>query len=123
MSIIPQSNNTKKATPTLVSKMAKSIILKKLASIELGSLTLYVDGKKYEFGNAGHPDYPDAVINVKDMRVFSHMILDGDPAAGKSYIDGWWTSDNLLDVLSLFALNQDTLFGFKFGICLLKPLI
>jgi cyclopropane-fatty-acyl-phospholipid synthase len=119
MSIIPQSKQKKSSKASLLSRLAKSILLKKLASIEIGSLTIHVEGEIHNFGHSNVENEPDAVIYIQDMRVFSCLLLQGDPAAGTAYIDGWWQTDNLLDVLTLFTLNQDTLFKFKDGFSML----
>lgn len=119
MSIIPKTSKPRKAAANLLSHLAKSILLKQLSAIQRGSLTLHIDAKVYQFGVHGDQAYPDAVIYVHDQRLFSSILLDGEPAAGKSYVDGWWSSDELLDVLSLFSLNQNALFKFKYGLGML----
>ncbi len=119
MSIIPKTSNNKKLAATLFSRIAKLILLKQLKAIKLGSLTLHDGDSTYQFGVQGNRNYPDAVIHIHDQRLFSSILLEGEPAAGKSYVDGWWSSDQLVDVLSLFSLNQNTLFKFKYGLGML----
>ena len=118
MSIIPQAKQKNPSKTSLLSRLAKSILLKKLTSLEVGLLTIHVDGEVYTFGQGGD-DQPAAIIRIKDMRVFSNLILQGDPAAGTTYIDDWWETDNLLNVLTIFTLNQSTLFKFKDGFSML----
>ena len=119
MSIIPKTSNNKKLAATLFSRIAKLILLKQLKAIKLGTLTLHDGDSTYQFGVQGNRNYPDAVIHIHDQRLFSSILLEGEPAAGKSYVDGWWSSDQLVDVLSLFSLNQNTLFKFKYGLGML----
>ena len=118
MSILPQAKHKSSLYPSLLSRLAKSVLLKKLNSLEVGSLTIHIGDEVHRFGQGGD-DQPAAVIRIKDMRVFSSLILQGDPAAGTTYIDNWWETDNLLNVLTIFTLNQDTLLKFKDGFSML----
>lgn len=116
MSIIPKTKLSNRSTSTILSRIAKSILIKQLQAIKLGSLTLYVGDEVHQFGTPAKDQHPNAIIHVHDERLFSYILLDGEPAAGKSYVDGWWSSDQLLDVLRLFSLNQNALFKFKYGL-------
>ena len=118
MSIIPSSNNTfeNNLSITWLDQIAMSILLKKLERIQIGFLQVYVDEMIYEFGNSNDQATLHAVIRVNNVKAFQAIIRGGEPAAGKTYIDGWWQSDNLIEVLRLFTLNRNALFGFKFGL-------
>ena len=118
MSIIPSQNKTIQGTITSnwIDQLCMSALLKKLDNIKIGYLQLYVDDMIYEFGHAHCDSRIHAVIRVQDIRAFRTIVFGGEPAAGKTYIDGWWTSDDLIEVLRIFTVNRDTLFGFKHGI-------
>lgn len=118
MTIIPNQNRPFIATqsPQWLDQLCMSILLKKLDNIDIGYLQINVDDMAYEFGNRDCTSGLHATINVIDKRVFRAIVFGGEPAAGKTYIDDWWTSENLIDVLRIFTANRKTLFNFKHGI-------
>ena len=122
MSIIPNQNKTMQYnhSSNWLDQACMSLLLKKLDSIETGFLQLYVNEMVYEFGSIECASHIHAVIRIQDMRVFRHIVFYGEPAAGKTYIDGWWTSDDLIEVLRIFTINRNTLFGFKHGLASLS---
>jgi len=125
MSIIPDQNKNIQENDqgNWLDYIAMSALIKKLDNIKTGLLQVYANDMLYEFGNTNTKSDIHAVIRVQDMRVFKAIIAGGEPAAGKTYIDGWWTSDDLIEVLRLFAVNRNTLFGFKHGVASLAKTI
>jgi len=117
MSIIPKYNNTinKKANLRWHDELSKNILFSKLDQIGYGYLQIYVDGMVYDFGNKSMQKKLHAQIHVEDVRVFKAVLLGGEPAAGYSYTRGWWSSENLLNVVRLFTLNREVLFSIKSG--------
>ena len=118
MSIVPDSNNTLAGHMPIrwLDQLAMLIILKKLKKIESGFLQVFVNGMLYEFGHKNSQARLHAVIRINNLRTFTGMIYGGEPAAGKAYVDGWWTADDLINVLRLFTANRKALSGFEFGL-------
>ncbi|MDW3095455.1 MAG: cyclopropane-fatty-acyl-phospholipid synthase family protein [Gammaproteobacteria bacterium] len=125
MSIIPNQNKPIRENyrSNWLDDNAMSILLKKLENIQTGLLQVYANGMLYEFGNTNTKSEINAVIRIQDNRVFRAILTGGEPAAGKTYIDGWWTSDDLIEVLRIFTINRNALFGFKHGIASLAKTI
>ena len=122
MSIIPNQNKTiqDNQPSNWIDEFCMSTLLKKLDNIKIGYLQLYVNDMVYEFGNGACTSNIHAVIRVHNIRAFRTIVFGGEPAAGKTYIDGWWSSDNLIEVLRIFTVNRNTLFGFKHGVASLS---
>lgn len=99
-----------------IDQLACQVLFSKLKIISHGYLQIYFADRVYEFGNENMQKALHAVIRVHDARVFRNILLGGEPAAGKTYLQGMWSSDNLIDVMRLFTLNRDALFSFKCGI-------
>lgn len=80
-------------------------VLKRLASWSEGELIVELpDGSQRRFG---HPNgSPAAVLQVRDLRFFRRLAIDPDMGAGESYVDGWWASPALPDLVAGFLLNQ-----------------
>ncbi|MBF4991784.1 cyclopropane-fatty-acyl-phospholipid synthase family protein [Methylophilus sp. QUAN] len=96
-----------------VATLAKSQVLKRLASLKVGQLTV-IDGiEKYVFGQAS-TQAPVATITILDSRFYGEIAFGGSIGAGEAYMLGYWQADSLTNVIRLMVLNQavtDTLEG------------
>lgn len=94
-----------------VADFAKSQILKRLQLLQKGRLTL-VDGvEQHKFGNS---DAVNATIYVHDSRFYGEIAFGGSIGAGEAYMLGYWSADNLTNVIRMMCINQsvmDTLEG------------
>lgn len=94
-----------------VSKLAKAQILKKLEKLNLGRLILIDGNQAHTFGNNRGIE---ACITVHDPRFYGEIAFGGSIGAGEAYMLGYWSADNLTDVVRVMCLNQavmDTLEG------------
>ena len=117
MSIVPKTNEIKHEThcENWLDSVARIILLKKLGEIQVGFLQLQVDGMIYEFGSKQSRKDLFATINVHNIRVFRTILFGGEPAAGKTYTLGWWSTEDLNQVIRIFTINREALFAFKYG--------
>jgi cyclopropane-fatty-acyl-phospholipid synthase len=89
--------------------IARSAVFRMLRNIRHGSLELVCPDMTHVFGE---PDGdPRACIAVHNERFFSRVLWGGDDAAGDSYVDGDWSSPDLIAVVRLAARNQGQLEG------------
>ena len=88
-----------------LSRRAVHAILGKLA---VGSLVLEEEGQISHFGNS-EDNSVAAVINIKNPAVFLSVFRDGSTGAGEAYMQGYWETPDLLEVIRLFVLNMNTL--------------
>ena len=76
--------------------------------IRIGELTLTLpDGTTGMY--RGSADGPHATIHVHDMRALWQIFLGGEPGAGEAYMDGYWSSPDVVEALKLGALNRESL--------------
>lgn len=117
MSIVPKYKNTQNVQSELSwsEQIACTALFKKLDLISFGFLQIHVHGLVYDFGIKEMQSELHAVIHVHDTRAYKAILLGGEPAAGNTYVKGWWSSDNLIHVTRLFTLNREALFSFKSG--------
>lgn len=117
MSIVPKYKNTINMKTSLgwYDEIAKNILFAKLRKIEHGYLQIFVDGMIYDFGIQEMQNKLHAQIHINDTRLFKAVLLGGEPAAGYTYTNGWWSSNNILNVVRLFTLNREVLFSIKSG--------
>jgi cyclopropane-fatty-acyl-phospholipid synthase len=88
---------------TLLTSLAKHIFLKSLESLRGGSLELISNGRTWEFGETGAA--LRAVVVVHNERFFHRALFGGDVALGESWMDGDWSSTDLVAVVRLAVRN------------------
>ncbi|EPI8558878.1 class I SAM-dependent methyltransferase [Vibrio fluvialis] len=98
---------------TALQKGARSVALKSLQLIKIGSLTLeeayeghYVTVEHFGFAHEGQPQ---AHIRVTHPGFYGRVLKGGSIAAAEAYMDGWWDSPNLTAVTELMARNLSAL--------------
>ncbi len=85
------------------------VFLKSLDSLRGGRLDLVADGRTRTFGE---PDAPlRAVVRVHRDRFFRRAVLGGDVALGEAWMDGDWSSPDLVAVVRLAVRNLARLDG------------
>lgn len=89
----------------MITRLAKSAFVSHLHGIE-GTLTIESGGRAERFG-AGHG--PHATLVVGDDRFFVRALTGGDIGAGESFMDGDWTSPDLVALVRLMLRNQQVL--------------
>ena len=96
-----------------VAQLAKSQVLKRLARLGVGQLTIIDGHEQYVFGHVS-PEVIQATITVYDPRFYGEIAFGGSIGAGEAYMLGYWRADSLTNVVRLMVLNQsvmDTLEG------------
>jgi cyclopropane-fatty-acyl-phospholipid synthase len=78
-----------------------------LESLRHGALEVVCPDRTYLFGEAGTG--LRASISIHEERFFSRVLWGGDDAAGDSYVDGDWSSPDLVAVVRLAARNLSEL--------------
>ncbi len=98
----------------LTTNIAKKIFLKSLAGLRVGSLEVVGPEDTYTFGLSSasrEKDAPHAVIAVHDERFFLRAVSAGDVGIGEAYMDGDWSTPDLIAVVRLAVKNLEQLDG------------
>ena len=85
--------------------LAGSLMLKVLAKLQVGSLTLNEQGETLVFGSQADPAAPHAEVHVHDSDLYRRILTGGGIAAGGTYIEGLWSSPDLTAVTRAFSAN------------------
>jgi cyclopropane-fatty-acyl-phospholipid synthase len=87
-------------------QVAKQLLLKMLDNFEGGQLKIVCPEQTYQFGDR------DAelcgTIQVHNERVFKRVLSGNDVGFGEAYMDGDWSSPNVVDALRLMFRNLST---------------
>jgi cyclopropane-fatty-acyl-phospholipid synthase len=86
----------------MITRLAKSIFHKGLPAIRGGALTLVTDTAQ-TFGDP-HSDL-QGVMAIADDRFFTRALALGDIGIGESYMDGDWTSPDLVALIRVMLRN------------------
>jgi cyclopropane-fatty-acyl-phospholipid synthase len=93
----------------ITANLAKKIFLKTLAGLRVGYLEIVCPEETYSFGQLQHPLH--AVVAVNNERFFLRALLAGDVGIGEAYMDGDWSTPDLVAVVRLAVRNLDQLDG------------
>ncbi len=86
-----------------LTSFAKRVFVKSLESLRGGSLELVSNGRTYKFGEEESP--LRAVLVVHRDRFFRRALFAGDVAIGEAWMDGDWSSPDLVSVVRLAVRN------------------
>jgi len=90
-----------------VANFAKSQILGQLNHLKIGRLTLIDANERCVYGDSTHELH--AVIHVHDPRFYGEIAFGGSIGAGEAYMLGYWSADNLTNVIRIMCLNQSVM--------------
>ena len=105
---------------TKSASFSKRIVFSLLKKLTAGHIRLIENGKEAMFGDS-HADIK-ATITIHDQKAYSRILWGGSIGAGEAYVEGLWSSENLVDVIRLFSRNLAALekheqrFGFLLNI-------
>src|ERR1700704_3101844 len=86
--------------------LSRALLLKALRDVRDGRLELRLPGGEvHTFGDAGSD--LAAIVDVRDERMFSRAVFGGDIGLGEAYVEGLWTSPDLVALVRLAVRNMD----------------
>jgi cyclopropane-fatty-acyl-phospholipid synthase len=87
------------------SGISKALVLRGLKQCREGSLEIACGGQHHRFGQQSGD--VQATLAVHDDRFFRRVLLGGDVGLGDSYVDGEWSSPDLVNVVRFAVRNID----------------
>jgi cyclopropane-fatty-acyl-phospholipid synthase len=94
---------------SILEATGERVLLGAAARIGAGRLTVVLpDGSRREFAGAEQPGLAGE-ITVHDRAAFVRLLLDGETGAGDAYMDGQWSSPDLVALLQLASVNRRAL--------------
>lgn len=109
------SSLKKKNRAKWVAGFAKSQILSHLQRLTSGSLNLKDGDEVHHFGQDAAEAVINATIQVHDARFYGEIAFGGSIGAGEAYMLGYWSTDNLTDVIRLMCINQSVMDNLEGG--------
>lgn len=90
-----------------LASIAERTFLKSLEPLRGGSLKLLWNGRAWEFGEPHSP--LQAILVIHNERFFRRALFGGDVAIGEAWMDGDWSSPDLVSVVRLAVRNLSRL--------------
>jgi cyclopropane-fatty-acyl-phospholipid synthase len=100
---------TKSLSHEIRQAWCKKILFTLFEDLQFGTLTINNCGKLYEFGIQEGPPAITATAAIHDPRFYSEVLFKGSLGAAESYMKGYWSTDNLTEVVRLFTANSELL--------------
>ncbi|MZG31655.1 MAG: class I SAM-dependent methyltransferase [Nitrospinae bacterium] len=102
--------------PLILDKVARKIILSHFKGIKEGEITLIENSEHIIFGHTT-PNFPvKAKIIVQNSKMYLDIVSKGLNGSADAFIKGWWTCENLTDLVRIFTRNRDAANQFESGI-------
>lgn len=99
-----------------VASLARSLVESRLAQLREGELE-FVDGRERRtFGRRTPAFDVRARVDVRDPSLYARLAFGGSIGAAEAYMDGAWTTDELVDVVRVFVRNRDVLNDMERGL-------
>jgi cyclopropane-fatty-acyl-phospholipid synthase len=105
--------------PTALDKLARRIVLSRLETLQAGQIVV-CEGDEYRAFGQVTEDLPLSVqLRVLDPKFYSDIAFGGSIGAGEAYMRGYWTCNELSDLLRILIRNQDVLEKMDSGLAVL----
>lgn len=108
----PQGGRVGAAVPGWWTRLARKVVLSRLAGLRHGAVTLLEDNHRTVLGDGE----PCCAVIVRDPRVYRRLLRGGSLAAAEAFMEGAWTTDDLVGLLRLLLRNADVMDGFDRGV-------
>jgi len=89
--------------------LAKRLILRKLSLLSNGVLEAKDGEETYSFGSSQNGQTEPVQIIVHSQHVYQRMMFNGVLGAAEAYMEGEWTTPDLVSVIQFFSQNIDEL--------------
>ncbi len=98
-----------------IDSLAKRAVLGKLTQLQGGQLVIADAGERYRFGAVSEELAEPIVVHVHDARFYGDVALGGSVGAGEAYMQGHWSTAQLVELVRLLVLNMNVLDSLEGG--------
>ena len=114
-----EKSNTTSWGGEWLAKPLRNLLLAQLSKITYGSL-VFSEGSELTTCGESREGEPRAMIRVVRSSIWERTVFGGSVGAAESYMDGDWTTDDLVAVVRIFSGTRDVMYAMEGGRALLK---
>ena len=92
--------------PRILDSLARKAVLRRLADLRHGELTLLDGPQEYRFGQPTERCNLSVRVTVRDQRFYSDIAFAGTIGAGEAYMCNYWETNDLTALIRIFAVNR-----------------
>ena len=116
LSRVPIIGRVNRAIGSTSERWARALVIRHLSSMKRGYLLLKEGDNEWHMGAPDdakdrNGDHISATIIVQDPAVFTYIALNGVVGAAEAYMDGHWTTPDLVQVVRFMVFNMNALKG------------
>ena len=102
--------------PLIIDKVARKIIFSHFNRIKEGEITVIEKSAHITFGEITANFPVKATIEIQNPKMYLDIVAKGLNGSADAFIKGWWTCDNLTNLVRIFTRNRDAANQFESGI-------
>ena len=95
--------------PSLLARLCRDAMFKKLDQIESGTIQIREGGQTHRFGTASSECPLNARAEIHDPACYVNLALGGSVGAAESFMLGHWHTEDLTDLIQIFVRNRHLL--------------
>jgi cyclopropane-fatty-acyl-phospholipid synthase len=115
MNSVSSTSHQNQSDQSMLHRLLKSQLLKKMDLLQHGTLTLHEKGEPRILGS-DKTAQPFGNLHITNDSFYTKTALGGSVGAAESYMDGDWHSEQLVDVMRLLIRNRDLLDSMESGV-------
>jgi len=106
--------------PVGLDKLARHIVLSRLETLQIGQIDVCEHGESMKFGHLSE-EFPLPIqLRVLNPKFYRDIAYGGAIGAGEAYMRGYWTCNELSDLLRVLIQNRELLDKMSAGLALLR---
>ncbi|WP_417538364.1 class I SAM-dependent methyltransferase [Marinobacter sp.] len=107
------SITSSKGRSSLVTRVARNLVIQQLRQLEAGTLTIRESGMDDLIFGDGNSEHPPAELIVHHQSTWRDLLTGGSVGAAEAYVAGDWSSPDLVALLRFFTRNIDRMNEFE----------
>lgn len=100
---------TERGTSNQKESFYRSVVISLLKKLQGGRLAVFENDQVHVYGQLANEGDINASINIHDAGAWQMMVTRGSICAGEAYMEGYWTSPDLTQVVRLLVRNREVL--------------
>jgi cyclopropane-fatty-acyl-phospholipid synthase len=100
---------------SLLARLGRRLLLKKLSGLEHGELRIRDAQGEYVFGRRDADSDLSCTLYIDHAQTYADVAFGGTVGAGEAYIRGLWHCDDLTSLVRIFVANRDRMNGIDSG--------